>query len=393
MTFFKPVKADSHNAFIDAVVSLTSDDNTTYYGVNAIKNSDVFSAIRILASDVASSPIELHKGSKPTKTDKYYNLLNNRPNNQVDGYNFKYALMVNLLLNGNAFAEIDNPDDPQELQLVKNSSMEVKQDDETGRLIYLVSNSKGQQRRVNPDHILHFKCFSMDGITGTSPLMSLRDELEIQNAGNKMLASFYKNGINSNGILKVKGSDLDADAKSNIRTKFEAANAGASNTSRVMILDEGQEYTPMEVNSDVAKLVNSNDWTSKQIAKVFGLSSYQLGIEENHSNVEQTNLNYVNGTLRHWFDTFSSELDFKLLSGADKYNFSFNTDVLLTTDPNAVLENAIKGIQGGVLTINEAREKMNLPPVDGGNTLLVSLNYVHLDNMDTYQNSKNTGEE
>jgi len=148
----------------------------------------------------------------------------------------------------------------------------------------------------------------------------------------------------------------------------------------------------MEVISDVAKLVNSNDWTSKQVAKVFGLSSYQLGIEESHSSVEQTNLNYVNGTLRHWFDTFSSELNFKLLSGADKYNFSFNTDVLLTTEPNAVLENAIKGIQGGVLTINEAREKMNLPPVDGGNNLLVSLNYTHLDNMDAYQNSKNTGE-
>lgn len=388
MTFFKPIKADNHNAFLDAVVSMTTNDNTTYYGANAIKNSDVFSAIRILASDVASSPIELLNGSKPVNTDKYYNLLNNHPNDQTDGFHFKFALMVNLLLNGNSYAEIDNPDDPQELKLVKNSSMTVKQDDQTGKLIYLISNSKGRQRRVNPDHILHFKCFSMDGLTGTSPLMSLRDELNIQGAGNKMLANFYNNGVNPNGILKINDADLDAEAKSNIRKSFEAANAGMSNTSRVMILDDGQDYTPMEVNSDVAKLVNSNDWTSKQIAKVFGLSSYQLGIEENHSNVEQTNLNYVNGTLRHWFDTFSSELSFKLLNRADKYNFSFNTDELLNTDPNTTLDNAIKAVQGSLLTINEGREKMNLPPVDGGDNLLISLNYAHLDNLDNYQNNK-----
>ncbi|WP_125589400.1 phage portal protein [Companilactobacillus jidongensis] len=391
--FFKPVKQDPGDAFLDAVVSMQTDDSNVYYGAKAINNSDVFSAIRILASDVASSPIQLLRGETLAKQDKYYNLLNNKPNDLMDGFHLKFALMANLLLNGNSYAEIDDPNDPKELKFIKNSSMTVKQDEDTGTLIYEISDSRNHTRRVKPDHILHFKYFSQDGVTGVSPLMSLRDELNIQKSGNKMLAGFYKNGINSNGILKVNKSDLDAEAKGNIRSEFEKSNAGAGNSSRTLVMDSSMDYTPLEVNTDILKLVNSNDWSSKQIAKVFGLSTYQLGVEENHSSVSQTNMNYINGTLSHYFNVFTAELDFKFLSHADKQSFRFNTDRLFSVDPETTTENVIKAVQGGVLTINEGRKKMNLPAVDGGDSLLVSLNYVHLDNMDNYQNNKdNKGE-
>lgn len=386
--FFQPVKKDPGNAFLDAVVSIQTDDSNVYYGANAIYNSDVFSAIRILASDVASSPIQLLRGETIAKRDKYYNLLNNKPNEIMDGFHLKFALMANLLLNGNSYAEIDNPDDPKEIKFVKNSSVTIKQDEDTGALVYEITDYKNHVRRVKPENILHFKYFSQDGVTGVSPLMSLRDELNIQKAGNKMLSNFYKSGINSNGILKVNKADLDADAKKNIRNEFEKANAGSQNSSRTIVMDSSMEYTPLEVNSDVLKLVNSNDWSSKQIAKVFGLSTYQLGVEESHSSVSQTNLNYINGTLSHYFNVFTAELNFKILGDADKQSFSFNTDRLFSVDPETATENAIKAVQGGVLTINEARKKLNLPDVDGGDQLLVSLNYVHLDNMDNYQNSK-----
>ncbi|WP_195701189.1 phage portal protein [Companilactobacillus futsaii] len=386
--FFKPVKQDPSDAFLDAVVSMQTDDSNVYYGAKAINNSDVFSAIRILASDVASSPIQLLRGDTVAVRDKYYNLLNNRPNDVTDGFHLKFALMANLLLNGNSYAEIDDPNDPKELKFIKNSSMTVKQDEDTGTLIYEISDSRNHTRRVKPDHILHFKYFSQDGVTGVSPLMSLRDELNIQKSGNKMLAGFYKNGINSNGILTVEKSDLDAKAKNHIRDEFEKANAGAKNSSKTIIMDSSMTYTPLEINSDVLKLVNSNDWSSKQIAKVFGLSTYQLGVEENHSSVSQTNLNYINGTLSHYFNVFTSELNFKILSHADRQSFRFNTDRLFSVDPETITQNVIKAVQGGILTINEGRKKMNLPAVDGGDDLLVSLNYIHLNNMDNYQNNK-----
>lgn len=387
--FFKPVKADSHEAFLDAVVSLQSDDSTVYYGAKAIRNSDVFSAIRILASDIASSPIQLFIDGKLKNKDKYFNLLNVKPNDQVDGFHFKFALVANMLLNGNSYAEIDNIEDPQELKFIKNSSMTVKQDEDNGKLIYEVSNSKNKVRRVPANKILHFKYFTQDGVTGISPLLSLKDELLVQGSGNQMLKNFYKSGINSNGILNINKSDLSADSKNNIREKFEEANAGTGNSSRTIVLDSSMKYEPIEVNADVLKMVNSNDWSSKQIAKAFGLSSYQLGIEESHSNIAQTNLNYINNTLGHYFDVITAELGFKLLSDEhSESHFNFNTDKLLSVDPQTNLQNTIQAVQGSILTINEGRKKLNLEPVENGDDLLISLNYTHLSNLDNYQNTR-----
>lgn len=393
MTFFQPVEPDHQGAFLDAVVSMQTDDSSIYYGAKAIRNSDVFSAIRILASDIASSPIQVFKSDTPVKNDKFFKLLNVRPNDLVDGFHFKFALMANLLLNGNSYAEIDNPNDPKSLRFIKNSSMTVKQDEDSQKVTYVVSQSNGKTRRIPAERILHFKYFSQDGLVGVSPLMSLRDELNVQSAGNKMLTNFYKNGINSNGILKVNKSDLDADAKKNIRNKFEQANAGSNNSSRTIVLDSSMDYEPIEVSADVLKLVNSNDWSSKQIAKAFGLSMYQLGIEESHSNVAQTNLNYINNTLSHYFNALTAELSFKLLlNDAETRYFSFSTDRLLTVDPETSLKSTIQAVQGSLLTINEGRKKLNLEPIDGGNDLIVSLNYAHLANLDHYQNSKEESE-
>lgn len=389
MTFFKPVKQDSGNAFLDAVVSMQTDDSNVYYGANAIKNSDVFSAIRILASDVASSPIQLLKiDGTLAKQNKYSGLLNSRPNAVTDSFHLKFALMANLLLNGNSYAEIDDPEEPTEITFIKNSSMTVKQDEDTQELIYEVTNSQNKSRRIKADHILHFKYFTQDGVTGVSPLMSLKDELSLQKAGNKTLNNFYQNGINSNGILTVHKSDLDVEAKNNIRDKFEKVNAGSQNSSKTIVLDSSMEYQPLEVNADVLKLVNSNDWSSKQIAKVFGLSTYQLGVEEDHSSVVQTNEMYINSTLNHYFSVFSSELGFKLLRGDQKHNFGFNTDGLFNTNPQTSLKSVVQAVQGSLLTINEGRKKLNLPEMEGGDQLLVSLNYAHLGNLDNYQNNK-----
>lgn len=49
---------------------------------------------------------------------------------------------------------------------------------------------------------------------------------------------------------------------------------------------------------------------------------------------------------------------------------------------------AVKGLQGGVLTTNEARARLNLPPVTGGDDIMASLNYTPLNNLVTYQDKQ-----
>ncbi|MCI1134518.1 phage portal protein [Enterococcus gallinarum] len=387
MAFFKSkdTQTTTGDPFLDHVVSIQSDDfSTGFTSITAIKNSDVFTAVKIIASDIASSPLQLIKNSMPQPDDELIRLLNENPASNVDGWHFKFALAVNMLLNGNSFAYIHRKDDGtvSSLEFIPNSSVTVTQLDD-GSLRYQLGDKK---RKVKAKDMLHFKYFTQDGVTGLSPLYALRDEMKIQKAGNRTWFNFFSKGVNGSGILKVNKSDLDVEAKNAIREKFEAANGSkdGDNALRTIILDETMDYKTLEINTDVLRLINSSDWTTKQISKAFGIPSERLGVENVHSSSSQSNLMYIQSTLIHYFNVFSSELDNKLKSDKEE-NFRFNTDRLLEVDPETKIKNILDQVKGTLITINEGRSKLGLPAIDGGDRLIASLNYTYLDTLEKYQ--------
>ncbi|RSU14408.1 phage portal protein [Vagococcus acidifermentans] len=328
----------------------------------------------------------LSKDNMPQADNSITKLLNEAPNSEMDGWHFKFALAVNMLLNGNSFAEIKRKgQEVISIELLPNSLVTVKQND-NGVVYYVIGEKK---RKVKAENILHFKYFTQDGLTGVPPLYALRDEMKVQSAGNKTIFNFFSRGINGSGILKVNKSDLDTTAKRAIREKFEEANGSSdgNNALRTIILDETMDYKTLEVNTDVLKLINSSDWTTKQIAKAFGISSERLGVESVHSSTIQSNLMYLQNTLVHYFSCFISEISKKL--GKD---FRFNTDRLMETDPETIMKNTLEQVRGSLLTINEGRAKLGLPPQEGGDRLLASLNYTYLDSLESYQFREQEGQ-
>ncbi|MCV3321533.1 phage portal protein [Pediococcus ethanolidurans] len=375
MSFFmgsnkSDIEPDKDTAFLDALVSMSSDDSSVYVGAGALRNADVFTAIRVIASDIASNPIQ---GSN----DKTTRLLNDNPNSLMNGFNFKFALAVNLLLNGNSFAEIirDNSGRPTQLNFIKNSQMTVKQDDQSGQVTYNYQQTRSKVRQIAPVNMLHFKYFTQDGVVGISPLYALKDQIQVQKSGNSLLNNFFKNGINGTSILKLHKTDLSENAKTNLRDQFEKANNG-NNSLKTVVLDDSMDLSNLEVNTDVLKFINSNDWSSRQIAEAFGIPIERLGVENSHSSNEQSNVLYLQNSLSNYFTVFTSEINSKLAG-----TYTFNTDKLFSADPETNQDLAIKGYQSGLLTVNEARGKIGLAPVDNGDQLLINTDYIPLNDM------------
>ena len=55
--FSKNTTTTNHDPFLDALVSISSDDPYAYVSPSNLRNSDVFTAINIIASDIASNPV------------------------------------------------------------------------------------------------------------------------------------------------------------------------------------------------------------------------------------------------------------------------------------------------------------------------------------------------
>ena len=98
MSFFfdtQKIEPDKDTAFLDAVVSMSSNDSSVFVGAGALRNSDVFAAINIIANDLASNRILVPKSSVLETR------LNDKPNGNMSGRDFKFALAAQMLLSGN----------------------------------------------------------------------------------------------------------------------------------------------------------------------------------------------------------------------------------------------------------------------------------------------------
>ena len=345
MSFFfdsQEIEADSNSAFLDAIVSMSSNDSSVFVGASALRNSDVFAAVSIIAGDLASNRILVPKSSVLETR------LNDKSNNNMSGHDLKFALAAQMLLSGNSFALITN----NGFQFIPNSQITVQQDDVTGQLTYTYTPNGQRSRQIAPDSILHFKCFTQDGATGISPLYALQDEVSLQKKGNNLLKGFFDSP--SRNVLQVHKTDLSSDAKANIRNKFEQANKGALST---VILDDSMSLQGLQVDEGLLKAINSNEFSTQKIASCFGLPQSMLNVEEVHSSVEQVSAQYYESTIYRYMDCFTTELAFKL---GKKIIYD---DSRLRVNKQQDIENIIELTKAGVYTAEEAKEKL------GGNAI------------------------
>lgn len=340
MSFFydsTDIEPDKDTAFLDAIVSMSSTDSV-FVGAQNLRNADVWSAIRIIASDIASNRIKCEDSKLET-------LINDKPNSIMNGYQFKFVLACQMLLSGNSYAEIRD----DKLNFLKNSCVTVTQDDLTGQVFYYYQPTDGKKRQIEPNSILHFKIFTQDGVSGISPLYALQDELIMAKKGNNLLKNWFDSP--QRNVLQVHKTDLSTDAKAAIREKFEQANQGALST---VVLDDSMSLSQLQIDSGILKVVNSNNFSTQKIASVFGLPQSMLNVEEVHSNQEQTSSQYYNSTIYKYFAAIEAELSYKFGKA-----FKFD-DSNLTIDKQKEIDNILQFVQTGILEPVQAKQKLNL---------------------------------
>src|SRR5699024_9066011 len=108
----------------------------------ALKNSDIFTAIMMIASDLAKMDINVkyhnvHDASHPVEM-----LLNKKPNPIYDGNSFTEIVFANPLLNNHGYMEIvrDINHQPKELYHLNTSALQLKKNSTT--VYYLHTNER-----------------------------------------------------------------------------------------------------------------------------------------------------------------------------------------------------------------------------------------------------------
>jgi len=364
-------------------------------GKNALKIDTVYACVRILSESVAKLPLKVYQedenGVQKQTRHPVYQLLRLRPNPYMSAFDFWKCIEAQNAMFGNAYASIEFdrrgrivglwPMDASRVKIIVDNDTAASGIVTNRSKIWYEVNLGYEQRKLMPEEVLHFKGgVTLDGIVGLSPLDCLRATLENGASANKFINNFYKQGLQVKGIVQYVG-DLDEKAKRNFREKFESMSSGLSNSHRIALMPVGYQFVPIALNMHDAQFLENNQLTIRQIAAAWGIKMHQLNDLDRatHTNVAEQQREFYADTLQPKLTGYEQELSFKLLLDDEieaGLFFRFNADAILRSDIKTRYEAYRTGIQGGFLTPNEARAKEELPPLEGGDQLLVNGSYV-----------------
>lgn len=292
------------------IVNFLGDTDSQYISAKeALENSDIYSAVFQLSGDLATAHLTAGK--------QRWQKMIDAPSATANKHSFWQAVFAQLLLGGEAFVyrwRNVNGIDVRWEYLRPSQVSAFLLNDGTG-LTYNATFDEpgiGVINNIPQNDMLHFRLLSKTGgMTGVSPLKALTQEFNIKKSSNKLTLTALKQALVSPGILKMsKGGLLNWKQKA-ARSKEFMRQAQASNNGPIVI-DDLEDYRPLEIKSDVAKLLAQSDWTGTQIAKVFGIpNSYLNGQGDQQSSIDQIKGMYANA-LSRYMESVTSELSNKL---------------------------------------------------------------------------------
>lgn len=276
---------------------------------SALTNSDVFSVIFRVSSDIANAQFK-------SPNEAVLQSLNN-PTPLINTYSFWQSAIAQMMLTGNSYVLIHRTNgNVTGLESVPFDFVQITLNDDSSATTYTVNfnDNRGTQVFQSAD-VIHLRCFvsgqSATQLVGTSPLSALNPELGIQQFSNKLSMSALKNAIMPSYTITIPQGELDAKAKESIRQQFEKANSGV-NSGRALVLDQSASVSTLQVDPDTANLISSVNFSQVQIAKAFGIPLNYLNGQGDQQSSSTDLQNFYANSLTAYISPLLSELSMKL---------------------------------------------------------------------------------
>lgn len=208
-------------------------------------------------------------------------------------------------------------------------------------------------------------------LVGTSPIhaagVAAMQGLRIQTNATQ----FFANGARPSGILTAPGAISDETAQ-RLKSHWEANYSGA-NAGRIAVLGDGLKFEAMTMTADDAQMIQQLKWTASVVCSVFHVPLYKVAMgdgQPNYNNVQNLNVEYYSQCLQQHIEAAELCLDEGLGLDAyvgDRIGTEFDLDGLLRMDSKTQMETLAEA--KNLMTLNERRRRIDLPSMDGGDTV------------------------
>ncbi len=347
----------------------------------ALANSAFWACLADIVRTFGTMPWKLYKEGTPSKTEitdrnnpiKY---LMNHPAPYLNGVEWRMVMAFNFEMFGQAMAIIRRRGTTLTALLPVSPNLMVP---------YWTDNDTTLTWRYAPTgevfqdyEILRFANLPTGYATVLDPSFYAREDIDVMQNEKKLQAAYYKNGATIGGILTVpRGTNKQT--KDELKAVISSMYTGVDNSHKAMVLEESMKYEPIHLESgDITKMKEATSMSNQEVFNRF----FGPDAGATYANAEQKGIEKVKSLLPR-FIVWETAFDELLPDGISN---KFNLSGLMRADSATQMNVICTGINNGLYTINEGRALLDYPPIEGGDTIRVPLNYGTLEPDGTINN-------
>ena len=338
--------------------------------------------VAIISDAIASMNVYLYDydedgNIRKLETDYRNYLLNNMANPYLTAFNLKKAMLKDIILYGNGYANVEKNTRGKisSLEYIP-ASFVIPGADNFGYYYDVTSITTGvtgeikEPRRIDEFNMLNVVVNPVaNSVKGKGILDYAKETLVIANQENTYVKNLFLNGLSAKAILNSK-TPFKKETKEKLRQDLLNFYSGSQNAGKMLVLEgdiavQSLALTPADIN-----LIQNRNLTVTEIARFLNIPKHLLNLDRGqgtYSNITQERLQLIQSTLTPYVTNFQQALNNILLTPAEKksgYHFSFDANETLKLTPQEQADYLVKLLDSKIMTANEVRRKLNMRPLE-----------------------------
>ncbi|MGR4929041.1 phage portal protein [Bradyrhizobium sp. CAR08] len=364
--------SDTWAALCDAFTVSSSGVSVT--ADSAMRCAPVNAAVNILSESTATLPCRLLRddaddGETAAKEHPAFKLVNGFSNEWSSGAEIRRRVTQDAVLFGDGVALVTRAGGhPAEILYAPRNVvvLEYKSD---GEPVYKIDGQAYGPRDVihlqvpNPSNPMQHR--------GLGLLQTGRDAIGLAILLERSASQLFKNNSRPGGVLSFKGN-LNATAAGRIAQMWRSAHGG-DKAGGVAVIDNEGSYTPIAFSSVDSQATEQRAFAVSEISRLTRVPATLLSdmSRATWSNSVQLDLQFVKYGLQPWLRAWCDAYARCLLSPEERasMHFEFDLSQLLLADTTARATAFGQYRSAGVMTANDVRRELNLPPHADGDVL------------------------
>lgn len=189
--------------------------------------------------------------------------------------------------------------------------------------------------------------------------------------------SFLNGVVGKRWMLNIEKAFPNATPQQikDLKDSFQREYTGINNVGRPIIEIPGVTYGQMEgttTDNRAAELIENRKYQEHEISKIFGIPEEMLSGMNANTNIENVFVMFNEFALRPMASQFQDAIN--SLLDETRYYFEFDYNGIMKVSLSSRVDSYVKQINNGLLSIDEARAKENLGPVEAGDTHFMPAN-------------------